>query len=221
MGARARVCAAAPAPPPRAGKFPRGLPASPGRCAFSVILFIYLFILPLRVLSDLSSVAVEVSRASVTRRDTERHRGRAGPGGTGWRGGPGAASPGLPAERGRCSAVLTPLALPASRWEIPALPRVGSIPPRSSPLPPPMLRLVQPQCLSHAFPSADAGGPRPPSLCPELFTHPGVNRLPLVTGVGGTPRFGDPSRAYIWEPVPPASSPWGLFVVKGYLLFFN
>lgn len=154
------------------------------RCAFSLILFI-LFVLPLRLLSDLSSVAVEVSGASVTRCDSERHRGRAGPGGTGWRGGPGAASPGLPAERGRSRVLLTPLALPASGWEIPALPHLGSIPSRSSPLPPSVLRLVQPRCLPHAFPSPDAGGPRLLSLHSGVFTNPGVNHLPLGTGGGG------------------------------------
>lgn len=110
----------------------------------------------------LSSVAVGVSGAGVTRRDSARH------GGTGWRSGPGHSLAG----HSRCGrplprSPLSPLALPASVCEIPALPHLGSITTRISPLPPrlspAMLRPVQPP-LPRAFPSCGAvmlGSPGP------------------------------------------------------------
>lgn len=127
----------------------------------------------------------------------------------GCRCGCGTARPGL-AELPRIS---LPRPLPAgSDAEFPALPQCGSISARVSPFP----RDVPVPCPA---PSPPAGvmlrGPRASS---GDLRYPRVNH-PLL-GTGGSPRSGHPSGVCIREPVPPISSPSGLFVPKGELGFF-
>lgn len=118
--------------------------------------------------------------------------------GPGWRSCPGSASPGRSPPAPGLRSPLFPIAAPS--------------PSAFRPFP------AMPWCLCPA-PSPPAGvmlgGPRAVS---GGLHHPRVNHPRL--GTGGAPRSGRPSRVCIWEPVPPVSSPSGLFVPKGDLGFF-
>lgn len=173
-----------PAAPPRAGKFPRGLPAVPGtlgcdalsRSGFP----------PPSVRAPLSHLLPLGCRCGC---DTARA--------------------GLAELPGVCLPRLLPAGTGA---QIRALPHRRSIAARVSPFP------RDPPCPCPA-PSPPAGvmlgGLRSSSAG---LRSPRVNHPRL--GTAGALRAGHPSRVCIWEPVPLVSSPSGLFVPKGDLVFF-